>query len=98
MDPTPAPTRDDVEAVLRKVVDPELGVDIVELQMVQGIEVRSDGHVEVQIALTIAGCPLRAQIRDDARARIRSLPGVTDIEIHFECWVAIDATTIANAS
>ena len=83
MDRIGAPTRADVEAVLRKVVDPELGVDIVELGMVQRIDVADDGGVEVQIALTIAGCPLRAQIRDDARARIGSLPGVGDVGIHF---------------
>ena len=70
-------------AVLGRVVDPELGVDIVELGMVQKVDVGADGHIEVQIALTIAGCPLRAQIRDDARNRVLALPGVQVVEIHF---------------
>ena len=77
------PTRDDVMEVLRRVVDPELGVDIVELGMVQRVEVDGTGLVEVTIALTIAGCPLRTQIRDDARGRIRSLQGVSDVQVHF---------------
>ena len=76
------PTEADVMAVLSRVVDPELGVDIVELGMVQKVDV-AGGHVEVQIALTIAGCPLRAQIRDDARNRISALPGVDEVQIHF---------------
>ena len=77
------PTHADVMAVLGRVVDPELGVDIVELGMVQKVDVGADGHIEVQIALTIAGCPLRAQIRDDARNRVLALPGVQVVEIHF---------------
>ena len=79
----PGPTHADVMAVLGRVVDPELGVDIVELGMVQKVDVGADGHIEVQIALTIAGCPLRAQIRDDARNRVLALPGVQVVEIHF---------------
>jgi ATP-binding protein involved in chromosome partitioning len=77
------PSIDDVRNVLRGVIDPELGADIVELEMVQRIDVSPDGHVELIIALTIAGCPLRVQIRDDARARVAGLPGVRDVEIHF---------------
>ncbi len=80
---SPGPTHADVMAVLGRVVDPELGVDIVELGMVQKVDVGADGHIEVQIALTIAGCPLRAQIRDDARNRVLALPGVQVVEIHF---------------
>lgn len=69
--------------MLRGVIDPELNVDIVELGMVQRVEVTKGGFVEVVIALTIAGCPLRVQIRDDAVARIRSLPGVSDVHVSF---------------
>jgi ATP-binding protein involved in chromosome partitioning len=77
------PTEDAVRDVLRGVVDPELHADIVELDMVQRITVSPLGHVEVVIALTIAGCPLRTQIRDDARIRVANIPGVTDVLITF---------------
>jgi ATP-binding protein involved in chromosome partitioning len=76
-------TEDDVRQVLRGVMDPELGVDIVELGMVERISVHPDGTVEVVIALTIAGCPLKVQIRDDARSKIRGLQGVKDVHISF---------------
>jgi ATP-binding protein involved in chromosome partitioning len=69
--------------MLRGVQDPELNENIVELGMVHRVDVSPGGFVEVVIALTIAGCPLRVQIRDDAAARIRSLPGVTDVHISF---------------
>ena len=81
-DVTP-PSVDDVRQVLRGVMDPELNADIVELGMVERIDVLPDGDVEVVIALTIAGCPLKTQIRDDARSKIRGLPGTGTVHISF---------------
>ena len=45
--------------------------------MAKGATVADDGAVSVTIALTTAGCPLRAQIQRDIVARIEGLPGVT---------------------
>jgi ATP-binding protein involved in chromosome partitioning len=75
------PTDDDVRASLRAVVDPELGVDIVDLGMVRQVAVSEAGDVQLSIALTIAGCPLRGQIERDVRARLGSLPGVRSVGI-----------------
>jgi len=77
------PTEDEVMAVLRGVIDPELGSNIVELGMAKGATVSPDGVVRVKIALTTAGCPLRAQIQRDTKARIESLPGVESVEIDW---------------
>ena len=77
------PTDADVMATLRGVVDPELGADIVELGMVNGVQVNDDGWVEVTIALTISGCPLRVQIRDDVVSKVSGLPGVAGVKVHF---------------
>ena len=77
------PTADDVLAVLRGVIDPELGSDIVELGMAKGAQVQPDGNVVVTIALTTSGCPLRAQIQRDVRARVSSLPGVTHVQLDW---------------
>ena len=70
-------------ATLRGVVDPELGADIVELGMVNGVVVNDDGWIEVTVALTISGCPLRVQIRDDVASKVSGLPGVTGVKVHF---------------
>ncbi len=75
------PSIEAVMALLRGVVDPELGSDIVELGMAKGATVGADGLVDVTIALTTSGCPLRAQIQRDVRARIGGLPGVTKVHI-----------------
>lgn len=72
MTATPAdrPTPEDLRGLLRGVVDPELGSDIVELGMVRSATIDADGAVLVTIALTTSGCPLRAQIQRDIRTRV----------------------------
>jgi ATP-binding protein involved in chromosome partitioning len=75
-----SPSDDELLAALRDVVDPELGEDVVALGMVRSA--RSDkGRVLVEIALTVAACPLRAQLRDDVTRRLGSLDGVTSVEV-----------------
>jgi ATP-binding protein involved in chromosome partitioning len=74
------PTEDGVRAALRNVMDPELGADIVELGMVTSIRI-SGGDVDVEVALTIAGCPLRAQIQRDVDTFVGSLPGVDRVTV-----------------
>jgi ATP-binding protein involved in chromosome partitioning len=76
-------TEEDVMAVLRGVIDPELGSNIVELGMAKGAKIDPAGHVTVKIALTTSGCPLRAQIQKDTKTRIGSLPGVTGVKIDW---------------
>jgi ATP-binding protein involved in chromosome partitioning len=72
-----------VLALLRGVIDPELGSDIVDLGMAKGAQVDADGTVTVTIGLTTAGCPLRAQIQKDIKARVGSLPGVTNVQLDW---------------
>ena len=88
------PTSDDVLAALRGVIDPELGADIVELGMAQRAQVGSDGAVIVTIALTTAGCPLKAQLMREIRTRIDALPGVTSSKID---WTEMTAEQRAGA-
>jgi ATP-binding protein involved in chromosome partitioning len=77
------PSPDDVLRALRGVIDPELGSDIVDLGMARSAEVQPDGSVDVTVALTTAGCPLRSQLQHDVVARIGTLPGVTDVRLHW---------------
>ena len=81
---TPAlPSPDDLRSLLRGVIDPELGSDIVDLGMVRGATIDAEGKVVVTIALTTSGCPLRAQIQRDIRTRIGSVPGVTHVKLDW---------------
>ena len=66
---------------MRGVIDPELGDDVVSLGMVGEVRVDDDGRVTVPLALTIAGCPLRGQLRDDTVRRVSALEGVTGVDV-----------------
>jgi ATP-binding protein involved in chromosome partitioning len=81
--PAAPPAEADVFDLLRSVVDPELGSDIVSLGMVPHVTVAPDGHVAVGVKLTIGGCPLRAQIKKDVESRVAVHPGVTGVSIDW---------------
>ena len=83
MDDVALPTADDVIGLLRGVIDPELGSDIVELGMARSTDVSASGRITLEIALTTSGCPLRGQIQKDIRSRLLSLPGVTSVKINW---------------
>ncbi|MGI8778353.1 MAG: Mrp/NBP35 family ATP-binding protein [Acidimicrobiales bacterium] len=74
------PTEAQVLDALRPVQDPELQRSIVDLDMVRGI--RIDGpNVGVTVALTVAGCPLRAEITDRVTKAVQPLDGVQAVDV-----------------
>ena len=77
-----APTEEEVRNLLRAVIDPELGDNIVDLGMAGDITM-VDGVVTIGVKLTIRGCPLRAQIQKDIRARLEVHPWVTKVKIDW---------------
>ncbi|MGA1260500.1 MAG: Mrp/NBP35 family ATP-binding protein [Ilumatobacteraceae bacterium] len=83
------PTADDVRTMLRAVIDPELGANIVDLGMAGEVTVTPAGAVTIGIKLTIKGCPLRAQIKNDIESRVETHPGVTKVTID---WGEMTAT------
>lgn len=82
--PTPA----EVTNLLRAVIDPELGDNIVDLGMATDVTVTDEGLVTIGIKLTVKGCPLRAQIKNDVETRVTTHPGVTKVKID---WGEMDA-------
>lgn len=77
------PSADEVRNMLRAVIDPELGDNIVELGMATEVTVSPDGLVTIGIKLTIKGCPLRVQIKNDIESRVTTHPGVTKVKIEW---------------
>jgi ATP-binding protein involved in chromosome partitioning len=69
--------------LLRGVVDPELGGNIVDLGMATGASVTPEGDVTIGVKLTIGGCPLRAQIAKDVETRVATHPGVRSVRIEW---------------
>ena len=76
---TRMPSADDVEAALTNVIDPELGLDFVELGLIYGIEVEG-GDVHVTFTLTAPGCPIGPQVTEQIDEFVSELDGVTSVE------------------
>jgi len=75
-------TEADVVDALRPVQDPELRRSIVDLEMVRTIRV-AGSHVDVQIALTVPGCPLKAEISGSVSAAVATLGGIDTVGVDF---------------
>jgi metal-sulfur cluster biosynthetic enzyme len=72
------PSVDDVEEALANVIDPELGLDFVELGLVYGIEV--DGsEVHIEFTLTSPGCPIGPQVSEQMEEFVGELEGVDKV-------------------
>ena len=69
------PSTEAVTAALNTVLDPELGMSVVELGLIYGIDV-NDGAVEITMTLTAPGCPIHDVMGEWVRAAVLQVPGV----------------------
>jgi metal-sulfur cluster biosynthetic enzyme len=76
------PTEHEVTEALREVEDPELGMDIVELGLLYGVEVEGS-KVKVTHSLTSMGCPAGPMIQDGIYEAAHRVPGVEDVEVEL---------------
>ncbi|MFN2534135.1 MAG: metal-sulfur cluster assembly factor [Pseudonocardiaceae bacterium] len=77
---------DDVEEAMRDVVDPELGINVVDLGLVYDIRVDEGNLATIDMTLTSAACPLTDVIEDQTRAALVGGPGgglVNDVRINW---------------
>jgi metal-sulfur cluster biosynthetic enzyme len=75
------PPSDEILEALRHVVDPEIGINVVDLGLVYVARLEH-GHARVVMTMTTAACPLGESIVGEARAVIqRSVPGVTSVSV-----------------
>jgi ATP-binding protein involved in chromosome partitioning len=80
------PTIEQLREALGKVQDPELGKDLITLNMIRDLKVES-GRVAFTLMLTTPACPLRDRIAADARRAAQSVPGVRDVQIRMDASV-----------
>ena len=71
-------TIDDVEEALTNVIDPELGLDFVELGLIYEIEIEGE-EVYVTFTLTSPGCPIGPQVSEQIREYVTELEGVSKV-------------------
>ena len=75
-------TRGEVLEALDRVIDPEIGLGIVDVGLVYRVEVAED-HVEVDFTLTSPGCPLAGTIMDDIRSQVGDATGIADVRANL---------------
>jgi metal-sulfur cluster biosynthetic enzyme len=75
-------TEDQVKLALRRVKDPELNLNILDLGLVYAIRVEGT-TVSIDMSLTSPGCPSGPEIMTDAERHLRAIPGVTDVSVNL---------------
>jgi metal-sulfur cluster biosynthetic enzyme len=76
------PSVDDVTEALTNVIDPELGLDFVELGLVYEVEVQ-ETDVHITFTLTSPGCPIGPQVSEQMKEFVGELDGVEDVHPHM---------------
>jgi metal-sulfur cluster biosynthetic enzyme len=71
--------REPVLEALKSVIDPELGINIVDLGLVYDVEVDAEGGVDIRYTLTTMGCPIGPLIEDQMRAFVIAVPGIEEV-------------------
>ncbi|GAA5416654.1 Fe-S protein maturation auxiliary factor SufT [Paraliobacillus ryukyuensis] len=68
---------------LENVIDPELGIDIVNLGLVYGVDLDEEGTAVVTMTLTAMGCPLAAHIEEDVKRVLEDIPEVNNTKVNI---------------
>ena len=76
------PSEANIREALKAVVDPEIGINIVDLGLVYDIE-KADGRIDLRMTLTTMGCPLTELIHQQCSLVLTRLPGVEQVEVDF---------------
>jgi FeS assembly SUF system protein len=75
--------REQIEAALRTVYDPEIPVNVLDLGLVYKIEISDEGAVKVTMTLTAPACPAAPEILFDAESKVKAVEGVTDVHMNL---------------
>ncbi len=81
-EPPHPPTPDQIRLALRKVKDPELNLNVVDLGLIYDVEVE-EGRVKVEMSLTSPGCPSGPEIMQGVEQQARSVPGVEAVHVNL---------------
>ena len=75
--------RDEIEEALTNVIDPELGLDFVELGLVYDVGIDDAGAVDIQFTLTTPACPIGPQVSEQMIEFVGELEGVSEVRPHM---------------
>jgi metal-sulfur cluster biosynthetic enzyme len=75
-------TKAQVREALKKVIDPEIGINIVDLGLIYDVQVENDVP-HVSMTLTVPGCPLAKMLTRQAEQAVRAVEGVRDVKLEL---------------
>lgn len=75
--------KDNIYSALEQVIDPELGIDIVNLGLVYDVSMDENGTAKITMTLTAMGCPLAGVIVDEVKQALADIPEVKDTEVNI---------------
>lgn len=77
------PGEEEIFEALKTVYDPEIGINIIDLGLVYGVDVQEEGLVDITMTLTSPGCPLSHVIGAQVREALDGMPGVSDVKLNL---------------
>jgi ATP-binding protein involved in chromosome partitioning len=89
------PAREEILKALEQVIDPELRRPVTELDMVRDVRIEG-GDVAITIALTVAGCPLRASFEEQVERWVAPLEGVESVSLEFDVMSPEEKTALTT--
>ena len=87
---------DDIYGNLEKVVDPELGIDIVNLGLIYNIDIDDNGKAIVTMTLTTIGCPISELLEEAIRMQVLKVENINECEINIVWEPAWDVSKMSR--
>jgi metal-sulfur cluster biosynthetic enzyme len=75
--------KESIMGALELVIDPELGIDIVNLGLIYDLKMDEEGNLSIDMTLTAMGCPLAGTIVDQVKRALADIPEVKDTEVNI---------------
>ena len=77
------PLEEQIIATLHTCFDPEIPVDIYELGLIYGIDIKRTGEVNIRMTLTSPGCPVAGSLPGEVEQKVGAIPGVTSAKVEL---------------
>lgn len=75
--------KDDVINALSEVYDPEIPINIVDMGLIYNVDIDKENNIEVDMTMTVRGCPMHALITKQAKKRLERLDGVGEVKVNL---------------
>ena len=76
-------TQDQVYSALRKCMDPEIPVNVVELGLIYGVNISQENNVDIKMTMTTRGCPLHDTLVNDIKRYVKKINGIGNIDVEI---------------